>query len=289
MAFEEHRQRLFSLAYRMLGSAVDAEDVVQAAWLKLSGVSDVRDEAALLTTITTRLCLDELRSARRAREAYVGPWLPEPVLSSDLGPLETAEQRESVSLGAVVLLERLNPAERAVCVLRDAFGYPYAEIARVLDRTEAGCRQLHRRARQRLADETVRFDVATEDHRALTEQLFTAAALGDLAGLESMLADEVILVSDGGGKVQAARRPVRGASDVARFLIGIAAKLEPGLEIAAVEVNGVPSLLLLRDGAVHSVSQVLRSGGRVHRVLIVMAPDKLARLSRPGVLSRQEA
>jgi len=289
VAFEEHRQRLFSLAYRMLGSAVDAEDVVQAAWLKLSGVSDVRDEAALLTTITTRLCLDELRSARRAREAYVGPWLPEPVLSSDLGPLETAEQRESVSLGAVVLLERLNPAERAVCVLRDAFGYPYAEIARVLDRTEAGCRQLHRRARQRLADETVRFDVATEDHRALTEQLFTAAALGDLAGLESMLADEVILVSDGGGKVQAARRPVRGASDVARFLIGIAAKLEPGLEIAAVEVNGVPSLLLLRDGAVHSVSQVLRSGGRVHRVLIVMAPDKLARLSRPGVLSRQEA
>lgn len=288
MAFEEHRTRLFSLAYRMLGSAADAEDVVQATWERFAAVDDVRDEAALLTTIATRLCLDELRSARRRREAYVGPWLPEPVSSAELGPLETATQRESVALGALLLLERLSPAERAVCVLRDAFDYDYAGIASVLERTEAGCRQLHRRARQRLATGQARFDVAAGDHLALTERLFVAATLGDLAGLEELLAADVELISDGGGQVSAARRPVLGARKVAAFLVGVSRKLEPGFEVLAAELNGVPSLLLLRDGAVTSVVQVVPAGGRVQQLLIVQAPAKLARLSRPGVLSRQE-
>jgi RNA polymerase sigma factor (sigma-70 family) len=288
VAFEEHRSRLFSLAYRMLGSAADAEDVVQASWERFCVAQDVRDEAALLTTIVTRLCLDELRSARRRRETSVGPWLPEPVTSDDLGPLETVAQRESVSLGAMLLLERLSPAERAVCVLRDAFDYDYAGIAAVLERTEAGCRQLHRRARQRLAVGTARFEVTPDEHLALTERLFTAAALGDVGGLEALLAADVEVISDGGGKVSAARRPVLGARKAAAFLVGVARKLEPGYEVLATDLNGVPSLLVLRDGAVTSVAQVVPSAAGVQQLLIVMAPDKLARLSRPGALPRQQ-
>ncbi len=232
--------------------------------------------------------LDELRSARRRREAYVGPWLPEPVISAELGPLETVGERESVALGALLLLERLSPAERAVCVLRDAFDDDYAGIASVLERTESGCRQLHRRARQRLAAGEARFDVAAGEHLALTERLFTAAALGDVAGLEGLLAADVELISDGGGQVSAARRPVLGARKVAAFLVGVARTLEPGYEVLTAELNGVPSLLVVRYGVVTSAAQVASSGGRVQQLLIVQAPDKLARLSRPGALSRQE-
>src|SRR4051794_10047221 len=193
----------------MLGSAHDAEDVVQTAWLRWSVAQDVREPGAFLTTVVTRLCLDELGSARKRREAYVGPWLPEPVPTADLGPLETVEQREQVSLGALVLLERLSPQERAVCVLRDGFDYPYRDLAQVLGLTEAHCRQLHRRARARMSEDAPpRRPVDPPAHVELGAPLFAAALDGDLAGLEALLSEDAGLGADGGGGDSAAPRPV---------------------------------------------------------------------------------
>jgi len=285
--FEQHRQRLFSLAYRMLGSAHDAEDVVQTAWLRWSTAQDVRDPAAFLTTVVTRLCLDELTSARKRREAYAGPWLPEPVPTADLGPLETAEQREQVSLGALVLLERLSPQERAVCVLRDAFDYPYRDLAQVLGLSEPHCRQLHRRARQRLVDDAPRprpVDAAV--HVELGARLFAAALDGDLAALEALLADDVTLVSDGGGVASAARRPIRTRDKVARFVLGVTGKLDAATLSAAVEdVNGEPAMVVREAGRISSVVFLETDGERVQRLLFVVNPEKLARVTSRAATS----
>jgi RNA polymerase sigma factor (sigma-70 family) len=283
--FEQHRQRLFSLAYRMLGSAHDAEDVLQSAWLRWSGATDVRDPGAFLTTVVTRLCLDELGSARKRREAYVGPWLPEPVPTADLGPLETAEQREQVTLGALVLLERLSPQERAVCVLRDAFDYPYGDLAQVLGLTEPHCRQLHRRARQRLAaDAPRRRPVDPALHVELGARLFAAALDGDLPALEALLADDAVLVSDGGGLASAARRPVLSRSKVARFVLGVTGKLDAATLSAAVEdLNGAPALVVREAGRLSSVSFLETDGERIQRLLFVVNPEKLTRV--PAVTS----
>ena len=277
--FESNRPRLFSLAYRMLGSAHDAQDVLQTAWLRWSAATEVRDAAAFLTTVVTRLCLDELGSARHRRESYAGPWLPEPVPTADLGPLETAEQREQVTLAALLLLERLSPQERAVCVLRDAFDYPYRDIAEILQRTEAHCRQLHRRARARLAEDAPpRFVVPPHAHVELGARLFAAAVAGDLAALEAALAEDVVLVSDGGGLAQAARRPITTADKVGRFLVGISAKAtaagEVGGEVA--DLNGGPALLVRESGVVTMAAFFESDGVRVHRLLLVVNPEKLA-------------
>jgi RNA polymerase sigma-70 factor (TIGR02957 family) len=278
--FEQQRPRLFSLAYRMLGSAVDAEDVVQTAWLRWNSAGEVQNPPAFLTTVVTRLCLDELGSARARREAYVGPWLPEPVLTAELGPLETAEQREQVSLAALTLLERLTPAERAVCVLRDAFGYPYDEIADVVGLTAANCRQVHRRARARLAqDAPRRFDVPPTKHVELGGLLFAAAMAGDLAALESALAEDVVLLSDGGGLASAARRPVVSRNHVARFLIGIVAKTSGDVRTEVADVNGVPALLAYVDGRLAVVVVFESDGEQVSRLLLAVNPEKLHRLS----------
>ncbi len=204
--FEEQRPALLGLAYRMLGSRGDAEDVVQEAWLRWSRAGSVDNPAAWLRTVVTRLCLDELRSARVRREAYVGPWLPEPVHTADgsLGPLDTAELRDSLSLGFLLLLERLSPAERAVFVLREAFALPYDEIASCVDRSPAACRQLHVRARGRLADDLPA--PQRTGRRELLERLLTAVATADVRGPTALLTDDAALVSDGGGVVSAARR-----------------------------------------------------------------------------------
>ena len=279
--FEQHRQRLFSLAYRMLGSAHDAEDVVQTAWLRWSAAEDVRDPPAFLTTVVTRLCLDELGSARKRREAYVGPWLPEPVPTADLGPLETVEQREQVSLGAMVLLERLSPQERAVCVLRDGFDYPYRDLAQVLGLTEPNCRQLHRRARRRLAEDAPRLrPVDPAVHVELGARLFAAALDGDLAALEALLTDDAVLVSDGGGLASAARRPVTSRSKVARFVLGVTGKLDPATLSSSVEdLNGAWAMVVREAGRLSSVVFLESDGERVHRMLFVVNPEKLARLA----------
>ncbi|MGQ0838696.1 RNA polymerase sigma-70 factor [Actinokineospora sp.] len=282
--FEAQRARLFGIAYRMLGSAAEAEDVVQDAYLRWRQAVGVREPAAWLAAVVTNLSLNRLTSARARRERYVGQWLPEPVATADgaLGPLDTAERRDSVSLALLVLLERLTPAERAVFVLREAFAYRHAEIAGVLGLTVSNCRQLHRRARLRLADH--RPATARADDGALFERFLAAAQEGDVAGLERLLADDVVSWADGGGKVGAARRPVLGANRVARYLIGSLDKFGAATEVTFAEVNGDTALLGWVDGTLSGLLAPQISDGRVVALRLLANPDKLTFLA--GQLSR---
>lgn len=281
--FEEQRARLFGLAYRLLGSAADAEDVVQDTYVRWSGA----DQAAIvappvwLARVATNLCLNRLASARARREVYIGPWLPEPVLTSDgtLGPMESAAQRDSVSLALLVLLERLTPAERAVFVLREAFGYGYRDIAAILGLSEANCRQLHRRVRQRLPAATSRFAPDRGQWRDLVDRFLAAARDGDLPGLERLLAADVTAWADGGGKVVAARRPVLGRAHVARYLAGIT-RFGAGLQISVAEVNGAPAVLGTRAGTLAGVLVLEVSGDQITAVRLMSNPDKLGFASR---------
>jgi RNA polymerase sigma-70 factor (ECF subfamily) len=281
--FEEQRARLFGLAYRLLGSAADAEDVVQDTYVRWSGA----DQAAIvappvwLARVATNLCLNRLASARARREVYIGPWLPEPVLTSDgtLGPMESAAQRDSVSLALLVLLERLTPAERAVFVLREAFGYGYRDIAAIFGLSEANCRQLHRRVRQRLPAATSRFAPDRGQWRDLVDRFLAAARDGDLPGLERLLAADVTAWADGGGKVVAARRPVLGRDRVARYLAGIT-RFGAGLQISVTEVNGAPAVVGTRAGTLAGVLVLEVSGDQITAVHLMSNPDKLGFASR---------
>ncbi|MFD0024262.1 RNA polymerase sigma-70 factor [Streptomyces sp. NPDC058382] len=280
-AFEEHRPVLTGVAYRMLGRIADAEDVVQEAWLRWSAVAreDVREPRAFLVRIVTRLAVDRLRQLRSRREAYVGPWLPEPLVT-DFGPAapDTAEQAvlaDSVSVAVLVVLESLSPLERAVFVLREAFGFPYAEIATTLDRTEAAVRQLAGRARRHVEERKPRYDVDPVHRRDLTERFLAAASGGDLDGLLALLAPDVRLVGDSGGKAKAPLRILESADKVARFLSAVAHEPAPDLEIRAVEVNGGPALLVRLGGKPDCVIQVDVRGGVIQCVYIVRNPDKL--------------
>lgn len=280
--FEEQRARLFGLAYRLLGSAADAEDVVQDTYVRWSGA----DRAAIvalpvwLARVATNLCLNRLASARVNREVYIGPWLPEPVLTWDgtLGPMDSVAQRDSVSLALLVLLERLTPAERAVFVLREAFGYGHRDIAAILGLSEANCRQLYRRARQRLPA-TSRFAPDRGQWRDLVDRFLAAARDGDLPGLERLLAADVTAWADGGGKVVAARRPVRGRARVARYLAGIT-RLGAGMQISVAEVNAAPAVLGTRAGTLAGVLVLEVSGDQITAVRLVSNPDKLGFASR---------
>lgn len=272
---------MFGIAYRMLGSAAEAEDIVQEAYLRWAGADRgaVEHPGAWLAKVVTNLSLNALTSARARRETYVGPWLPEPVLTSDgtLGPLESAEQRDSVSMALLVLLEQLTPVERAVYVLREAFAYGHREIAGLLDLSEANCRQLYRRAAARVAATPERrFEPDPERWRRLVETFLTAAHSGDLATLEGMLAADVQAVGDGGGVVSAARRPVRGRDNVARFAIGAMRKYAGDLPVTFVEVNGSPAVFL---GDV-AVVVVEIENGLVSAVRSVLNPEKLEFLRR---------
>src|SRR5215203_301773 len=220
--FDEHRGLLISVAYRVLGSVTDAEDAVQEAWLRWSGVdhSGVDNPRAFLVRVTTRLAIDRLRRAKARRESYVGPWLPEPILTRQ-DPAEDAAMAESVSMAMLVVLETLSPLERAVFVLREAFGLPYAEIADVLGRKEEAVRQLARRARDHIRERRTRFKADQTEQRRVTERFLEATVSGDLATLMEVLSPGVTLVADGGGRALAPRRPVRGAEKVARFLVTV--------------------------------------------------------------------
>ncbi len=289
--FEAQRPRLFGLAYRLLGSAADAEDVVQEAFLRWHGADRAAITAppAWLAKVVTNLCLNQLTSARARRERYPGPWLPEPVLTGggELGPLETAEQRESVSLALLVLLERLTPPERAVFVLRGCFGYSYREVADLLDLTEPNCRQLHRRASQRLADGRGRFQPPPADWRELVETFLAAAGSGDLPGLEKLLAAGVTVWADGGGKARAARRPVAGRDRVARYLAGLVRIYAAGVRVVLAEVNGEPAVLAWLDGELAGVLVAEIAGGQIAALRVVANPDKLRFAARQaGRLSR---
>ncbi|WP_406446759.1 RNA polymerase sigma-70 factor [Streptomyces sp. NBC_01613] len=287
--FETHRPRLFGLAYRLLGSADEAEDAVQDAYLRFNGADreGIEYPAAWLAKVVTNLCLNRLTSARARRERYVGPWLPEPVVTSDgtLGPLESAEQRDAVSMAMLVLLERLTPTERAVYVLREAFGYGHREIAGVLDLTEANSRQLYRRAVQRVGEGRSRFEPAPERQEELVRSFLTAARDGDLAGLEKLLTADVTWSSDGGGKVSAARRPVEGLDKVARLAAGGAERFAAGLDFTTTEVNGAPGLAAWAgDRLVGMVAFDVRDG-LISHVRVVVNPHKLdfvrRQLARP--------
>ncbi|NWF30538.1 RNA polymerase sigma-70 factor [Streptomyces sp. PKU-EA00015] len=286
--FEEHRPVLTGVAYRMLGRVADAEDVVQEAWLRWSADArdDVREPRAFLVRITTRLSIDRLRHVQSRRESYVGPWLPEPIVT-DFGPSvpDTAEQAvlaDSVSLAVLVVLESLSPLERAVFVLREAFGFPYAEIAATLERSEAAVRQLAGRARKHVDERRRRYDVDPGECRALTERFLAAASGGDLSGLLSLLAPDVTLVGDSGGKSKAPLRVMHTADKVGRFLFAVSREPLEEMEVRFVELNGAPALLILSGGRPDSVFQMEVLDGRISRVYIVRNPDKLTSLAVAG-------
>lgn len=279
--FEEHRATLGGVAYRMLGRFADAEDVVQEAWLRWSAADreDVHDPRGYLVRVTTRLALDRLRLAHTRRETYVGPWLPEPV-ATDFGTTvpDTAERAvlaDTVSLALLVVLESLSPLERAVFVLREAFGFPYADIAEVLDRSEAAVRQLAGRARRHVAERRPRFDVDAARRRELTERFLAAATGGSVEDMLALLAPGVRLVGDSGGKAKAPLRVLESADKVARFLLGVAAKPLPDPELRVVEVNGGPAVLVLSRGLPDSVVSVETTDGLITEIHVMRNPDKL--------------
>ncbi|MET8669354.1 RNA polymerase sigma-70 factor [Streptomyces tendae] len=283
--FEEHRPVLLGVAYRMLGRLADAEDVVQEAWLRWSGAdrSDVREPRGYLVRVTTRLAVDRLRQVKSRGETYVGPWLPEPYVTDfgDAAP-DTAERAvlaDSVSLAVLVVLESLSPLERAVFVLREAFGYPYAEIAAMLERGEAAVRQLAGRARKHVDERRPRYDVDPAQRRDLTERFLAAAAEGDLAGLLATLAPDVRLVGDSGGRSKAPLRVLESADKVGRFLFAVAQQGIPDATFHFLELNGGPALLVRSGGKPDSVLQVDVADGRIQSVYIIRNPDKLASLA----------
>jgi len=288
--FDEHRGLLISVAYRVLGSVSDAEDTVQETWLRWSNVdhSEVGDPRAFLVRVTTRLAIDRLRRAKARRESYVGPWLPEPILTRQ-DPAEDAAMAESVSMAMLVVLETLSPLERAVFVLREAFGMPHAEIGEVLGRKEEAVRQLARRARDHVRERRTRFDADRDEQRRVTERFLEATAGGDLEGLMEVLSPGVTLVADGGGKALAPRRPVRGAEKVARFLVAVVGEeqtarflrsvgLEPSGEVRVhlAQVNSEPGVVITAGGEPISALVFEISGGVVRTIHLVANPEKLA-------------
>jgi RNA polymerase sigma-70 factor (ECF subfamily) len=280
-AFERERPRLTGLAYRMLGSRAEAEDVVQDAWLRWDGAAHeaVRSPAAWLTTTVTRLAIDRLRSAKARRESYVGPWLPEPIVvdrAAAAPPIE--DGLDDLSMALLLVLERLSPAERAAFLLHDVFDYDYDDIAAILTRKAAACRQLVSRARRHVRDARPRFEADAESRERLLDAFVSAVNAGDVEGLTAILAEDAVFMSDGGGKANAARNPIRGAGKIVRFLLGIAAKAPPGFERRLVRVNGEPGMVNTIDGRPHSVFSLAIAGGRITAIHAVLNPDKLARL-----------
>ena len=286
-AFSSLRPSLFAVAYRMLGSATEAEDVVQDAYLRWQGVdtSVIASPAAYLTTIVTRLSIDHLRSARVRRESYKGPWLPEPVESTEPDPAEGAALADSLSLAFLVLLEELQPVERAAFLLHDVFDYPYEEIAVIVERNEAACRQLVSRARRSIEARRHRFDADRAQHRALTRQFLMACGTGDLDGLVAMLADDVVVWTDGGGKVRAALRPVTGPQRSARFLVSVARRVPAGVTTREVDLNGQPGVVFEQEGLITIALALDILEDRVVGVRVVTNPDKLLALQGEKVLT----
>ncbi|POX52543.1 RNA polymerase subunit sigma-24 [Streptomyces sp. Ru71] len=282
-AFVEHRNLLFTVAYEMLGSAADAEDVLQDAWLRWAGVDTdtVRDKRAYLVRITTRQALTRLRTLRRRKEAYVGSWLPEPLLTAP-DVADDVELAESVSTAMLLVLETLSPTERAVFVLREVFGIDYDEIAQAVDKKPAAVRQIAHRARTHVAARRPRGPVSPDESRDVLEAFRRAIETGDLQGLFDILAPDVVFIGDGGGVVQAALEPVVGAAPVVPLLVVIPAIRS----LHSVYVNGHPALLLRRDGEVDTVVTVRIEGGRITGLYAVRNPAKLSRLDRETAVIR---
>jgi RNA polymerase sigma-70 factor (ECF subfamily) len=280
------RQRLFAIAYRMLGSASEAEDMLQEAYLRVAGETDVAQPAALLRTIVVRLCIDQLKSARHARTSYVGPWLPEPLLTAGPQPDapartdERIDELESLSFAFLLMLETLSPLERAVLVLHDVFDHDHEEIAKILGRSQAACRQLLSRARANVKSERPRFRATEQKTAELLSAFLSTVATGDVAGLSRLLASDVVMTSDGGGEVRAARKPVRGPDKVARFFIGVARKGGHSARPEPCVLNGAPGLLLWNGDTLQSALVIEADADGIHALRVIVRPRKLAHLAK---------
>jgi RNA polymerase sigma-70 factor (ECF subfamily) len=284
--FETYRSYLFAVAYRMLGSAMDAEDMVQETYLRYQATAPatIRSLKAYLTTILTRLCIDQLQLARRKRELYVGPWLPEPILTGQTAetgdPEQHVEREESIALAFLVLLEQLQPFERAVFLLRESFGYEFAEIASMLGKSEAACRRAFSRAREHLRAHRPRFAASRETHEQLLSGYVQAVERGEMQTLMSLLSEEVTLWADAGGKRrQAALRPIRGRAAVARFSVGTMRFLPEEYRLELAEVNGQPAVIIRAGEEVFSVLTIEVEAEHIRAVYVMANPEKLARVA----------
>jgi RNA polymerase sigma-70 factor (ECF subfamily) len=278
--FEQHRTLLLSIAYRMLGSLADAEDIVQETFIRWQQASGIESPRAFLVTIVSRLCINQLESARVRREQYIGPWLPEPLITSPRqGPEGILLAEDSLSMAFLLLLERLSPVERAVFLLREVFDYEFREIAPMVGLKEPACRQTLRRARQRLVQARPRFQASREQQEELFQRFLEASSRGDMDGLIALLHEDVVLYADGGGKTAAVPRPVTGVQNVARFMLRAPRKLLPrDIVKRMANVNGRPAIVSYLSGFPHSVFTVEVDGEKIRSIYIVANPDKLARL-----------
>ncbi|MEG4504212.1 RNA polymerase sigma-70 factor [Microcoleus sp. F6_B4] len=279
--FNHHRPLLFSIAYRMLGTVTDAEDIVQETFLRWqqTASSTVRSAKTYLTTITTRLCIDHLRSARVQREQYVGTWLPEPMLTQQSeNSTDLMELADSLSIAFLTVMERLSPIERAVFLLREVFEYDYDEIGQTIGKSPTNCRQILRRAKQHLADQRPRFPVSRPQQKQVTAQFLDASTKGDLQDLLLLLAKDVTFCSDGGGKVIAAIKPIHGAVKVARMLLAIRRKWLLNSVSHLADINGQPGIIQYLDGRIHSVITFEIVDGCIQSIYSVRNPEKLERI-----------
>ncbi|HWR16835.1 MAG TPA: RNA polymerase sigma-70 factor [Terriglobales bacterium] len=282
--FDQHRKLLFSIAYRMLGSVADAEDMLQETFIRWQQAKeeDVRSPRAFLVTVISRLCITHLRSARVRREEYVGQWLPEPLVTeSGNDPLRIVHVDESLSMAFLVLLERLTPVERAVFLLREVFEYEYAEISSILRQNEANCRQILTRARQHVRRLRPRFTASTQKRNDLLDQFLRAATSGDMDALLTLLSKDAVLHSDGGGKAIAVPNVIEGAEKVARGVVGALRKLVPKEVVRRqMEINGGPGLVSYLDGKPFSAVSLDANNGQIRAIYIITNPQKLQHLPR---------
>lgn len=280
-SFDEARPLLFGIAYRMLGTAMEAEDILQEAFLRWqdAAAEDVTSPKSYLSTVVTRLCIDYLRSARVRREEYIGPWLPEPLVTDPaMTPQRALALSESLSMAFLVILETLSPVERAVFLLREVFDYDYPEISRIVGKSEANCRQLASRARRRVAERRPRFEASPEQQKQLAEQFMRTLSSGDVEGLLSVLDDQATWWSDGGGMAGVARKPIRGAQNVARFALNLRRMAPDNMVTRLVELNGKPGFIIYVDGRPFNTLSFDFDGERIVAIRAVVNPDKLAAL-----------
>ncbi len=282
-SFESYRPYLFSIAYRMLGSVMEAEDMVQETYLRYQAAArdSIVSTKAFLSTIVTRLCLDNLKSARAKREEYVGPWLPEPVLtgkSADSDPARKIVQLESISMAFMVLLESLSPLERAVFILREVFGYEYHEISGIVDEREANCRQLFHRAKKHLADQRPRYEPSPKEHKRLVSEFMHVLESGRTERLADLLGEQISWTADGGGNVTAAKRPVFGKETITKLLTRLIELRPSDTEICEIEVNGLPALKVYAESRLIGVMDFECDRERIVAIRFVVNPEKLAHL-----------
>ncbi|WP_096587197.1 RNA polymerase sigma-70 factor [Calothrix sp. NIES-2098] len=280
--FNQHRSLLFAIAYRMLGTVTDAEDMVQETFLRWhqTAQTTVKSAKTYLATITTRLCIDRLRSAHVQREKYVGTWLPEPIVTQQTAdPVDQLELADSLSMAFLVVLERLSPIERAVFLLREVFDYDYDEIAQIVGKSQANCRQIFKRSRQHISDRRPRFPVSDRQQEEITAQFVKASTQGNLQGLLALLAKDVTYWSDGGGKVVAALKPLQGAMKVGKFLLALRSKWLSTSISQIAGINGQPGIILFVNDRIHSVTTFEIFDGYIQSVYTIRNPDKLKRIA----------